>query len=108
MGNNIKNLNNILAGTALANWQIIARSDRAKNRYRTFEHSLNIESVDTIPNNNNQAAIEATVSEKANFYDNGQINQQKSYNETLRVRYMLLKIGGKWRIKEMSVVNKIN
>ncbi|MGD1914162.1 MAG: IMS domain-containing protein [Rivularia sp. (in: cyanobacteria)] len=105
---NIKDLNNILAGKALTNWQIIARSDRAKNRYRTFEHTLNIESVDTIPNNNNQAAIEATVSEKANFYDNGQINRQNSYDETLRVRYMLLKIGGKWRIKEMSVVNKIN
>ncbi|MEM9925001.1 MAG: IMS domain-containing protein [Cyanobacteria bacterium P01_D01_bin.50] len=105
---NIKDLNNILAGRALANWLAIARSDRAKNRYRTFEHSSNIESVDTIPNNNNQAAIEATVSEKANFYDKGQINRQESYDETLRVRYMLLKIGGKWRIKEMSVVNKIN
>ncbi len=105
---NIQSLNNILVGTALANWQLVVRQDKANKRYRTFEHSLKVNSVDTIPNNDNQAAIEATVTEKADFYENGQLNQRKSYNETLRVRYMLLKIGGKWRIKEMSVVNKMN
>ena len=104
----LESLNNILVGTALANWQMVVRQDRAKNRHRTFEHSLNIQSVEKATANGNKAAIEAIVTEKANFYDNGEINQQKSYNETLRVRYMLLKIGNKWRINEMSVVNRIN
>ncbi len=104
---NIESLNNILSGTALANWQIIAQQDKALNRYRTFEHSVNIESF-TPPNNDNQAAIEATVTEEANFYQNNQINENKSYKDTIRVRYMLLKVGGKWRIKEMSVVNQVS
>jgi hypothetical protein len=103
---NIDSLNDILTGTALNNWRIIAGQVKAKNRYRTFEHNVKIESVDTIADNPNQAAVEAIVTEKANFYQNNQINQQRSYNDTIRVRYMLLKIGGKWRIKEMTVISK--
>lgn len=105
LNHNIDSLNQILVGTALANWQIVAQQDKANNRYRTFEHNVNIESVDTVPNNENQAAIEATITEEANFYENGQLNADKSYKDTIRVRYMLVKIGGNWRIKEMSVVN---
>lgn len=106
---NIQSLDKILVGSALANWKLIARQDKAKNRYRTFEHSgLSIESFGTIPSNKNQAAVEATVTERADFYNNGEKNQQKSYYGKFRVRYMLFKIGGKWRIKEMSVVSKVN
>ncbi|NJO59656.1 MAG: DUF4101 domain-containing protein [Richelia sp. RM2_1_2] len=101
----IESLNNILVGTSLASWQIVARQDKANNRYRTFEHNVNVESVDT---SENQAAIEAIVTEQANFYENGQVNERKSYNETLRVRYMVVKIDGSWRIKDMSVVNKVS
>jgi hypothetical protein len=102
---NIESLDNILTGTALNSWRIVAKQVKSNNRYRTFEHNLKIESVDAVPNNNNQAAIEATVTEQARFYENGQLNQQRSYNDTIRVRYMVVKISGKWRIKEMSVVN---
>ncbi|MBF2016126.1 MAG: DUF4101 domain-containing protein [Rivularia sp. T60_A2020_040] len=105
---NIESLNNILFGTSLASWQIVARQDKANNRYRTFEHTVNVESVDTVPNNQNQAVIQAIVTEQANFYENGEVNERKSYNETLRVRYMVVKIDGSWRIKDMSVVNKIS
>lgn len=103
---NIESLDNILFGTALNSWRIVAQQVKAKNRYRTFEHNVNIESVDTIPNNKNQAAIEATVTEQARFYENSQINEQRSYNDTIRVRYMVVKINGKWRIKDMSVLSK--
>ncbi len=105
---NIESLDNILVGTSLASWRIVAQQDKVNNRYRTFEHTVNVESVDPALQNENQAAIEAVVTEEANFYDNGQVNQQKSYKETLRVRYMLVKIGGNWRIKDMSVVNKVS
>lgn len=103
---NIQSLNNILTGTALALWRNIAQQVKQKNHYRTFDHSnLSIESVDTVPGNNNQAAIEATVTEQARFYQNGKINERRSYNDTIKVRYMVSKIGGKWRIKEMSVLS---
>lgn len=103
---NIDSLNNILTGTALTLWRNIAQQVKAKNHYRTFDHTVRIDSVDTIPNNPNQAAIEATVTEQANFHENGTINQQRSYNDTIKIRYMVVKIGGKWRIKQMSVLSK--
>ena len=105
---NIDSLDDILSGSALNSWRIVAQRVKSSNRYRTFEHNVNIESVDTIPNNKNQAAIEATVNEQARFYENGQINQQRSYNDTIRVRYMVVKSGidNKWRIKQMTVISK--
>ena len=103
---NIESLDNILVGTALNSWRIVAQQVKSSNRYRTFEHSVNIESVDTIPNNKNQAAIEAIVTEQARFYQNSQINQARSYNDTVRVRYMVVKIRGKWLIKDMTVISK--
>ena len=103
---NIESLNSILTGTSLALWRNIAQQVRQKNNYRTFNHSnLIIESVDTVPGNNNQAAIEATVTEQAQFYERGQLNEQRSYNDNIRVRYMLIKMGNKWRIKDMSVLS---
>ncbi|MEM6399651.1 MAG: IMS domain-containing protein [Cyanobacteria bacterium P01_D01_bin.116] len=104
---NIESLDDILFGTALNIWRIVAQKDKQNNHYRTFEHSdINIESVDTIPNNQNQAVIRATVTEKARFYENGQLNQQRSYNDIIQVRYMVVKIGGKWRIQQMKVLSK--
>ncbi|MEO1559032.1 MAG: IMS domain-containing protein [Cyanobacteria bacterium J06632_19] len=103
---NIQSLSNILTGTPLALWRNIAQQVKQKNHYRIFNHSnLTIESVDTVPGNKNQAAIEATVREQARFYQNGKINEQRSYNDSIRARYMLIKIGGKWRIKEISVLS---
>jgi curved DNA-binding protein CbpA len=104
----IPSLEQILAGTALSQWQLIAQQDKADNRYRKYEHSLKVESVDTIPSDQNQAVVEATVKELAQFYENGQINQKKSYNEGVRVRYALVRQEGVWRIREMSIVNKIS
>ena len=103
---NIESLNDILTGTALNSWRIVAGQVKSQNRHRTFDHTVNIESVDTIPNNQNQAAIEATVNEQARFYQNSQINQARSYNDTVRVRYMVVKIRGKWLIKDMTVISK--
>ncbi|MEO0687225.1 MAG: ARC6/PARC6 family protein, partial [Cyanobacteria bacterium J06649_11] len=102
----IESLNNILTGTSLALWRNIAQQVKQSNNYRIFNHSnLTIESVDTVPNNSNQAAIEATVTEQARFYQNGKLDEQRSYNDSIRVRYMLIKIGSTWRIKEMSVLS---
>lgn len=67
-----------------------------------------MESVDTVQSDQNHASVQATVKELAQFYENGQINQKKSYNESVRVRYALVRQEGVWRIREMSVVNKIS
>lgn len=99
----INNLEQILTGSALSQWQLIAQQDRSDNRYRKYEHSFKIESVEKIGLFANRAAVEARVKEVTQLYENGQF--KNSSNDNLRVRYDLIREQGKWRIQSTSVVN---
>jgi hypothetical protein len=101
----IDNLEQILAGSALSQWRQIAQQVRSENHYRKYDHNLRVESVDKIGADADRAAVEATVKEITKFYENGQM--KKSSDESLRVRYDLIRRDGVWRIQNMSVVNKI-
>jgi curved DNA-binding protein CbpA len=101
----VDKLQQILTGSSLTQWRQIAQQDRSDNRYRKYEHSLKVESVDTTELDPDQAAVEATVKELTQFYQNGQM--RNSSRESLRVRYNLVRQEGTWRIQSMSVVNKI-
>lgn len=59
---------------------------------------------DTSVEDGQQAAIEALVSEKADFYTNNQIDATASYDSTVRVRYDLVRQDGQWRIQAMQVL----
>jgi hypothetical protein len=50
------------------------------------------------------AIVEATVTEKGEFYDNGQLDQSSSYESTLQVQYNLIREGDQWRIQDWQVV----
>ncbi|MEH2246053.1 IMS domain-containing protein [Nostoc sp.] len=102
----INNLEQILTGSALSQWRLIAQQDKSDNRYRKYDHSLKVESVEKIDLFADRAAVEATVKEATQLYENGQF--QKSSNEKLRVRYDLIREQGKWRIQSTSVVNQIS
>ncbi|PLZ92642.1 IMS domain-containing protein [Fischerella thermalis] len=102
----IDSLENILTGSALTQWRLIARQDKADNRYRKYEHSLKIESLEIAPTDQEHAAVQASVTEATSFYENGLLNQQKSSKETVRVRYNLVRKPDGWRIREISVLNK--
>ncbi|MEH2420039.1 MAG: IMS domain-containing protein [Nostoc sp.] len=99
----INNLEQILTGSALSQWRLIAQQDRSDNRYRKYDHSLKVESVEKIDLFADRAAVKATVKEVTQLYENGQF--QNSSNENLRVRYDLIRERGKWRIQSTSVVN---
>lgn len=101
----INNLEQILTGSALSQWRLIAQQNRLDNRYRKFDHSLKIESVEKIGLFADRAAVEATVKEVTQLYENGQF--KNSSNDKLRVRYDLMRERGKWRIQSTSVVNQI-
>ena len=101
----IDSLGQILTGSALSQWRLIAQQDRSDNRYRKYNHSLKVESVDKIDLFADRAAVEATVKEATQFYENGQF--KKSSDDNLRVRYDLIRYKGKWRIQNMSIVNQI-
>jgi hypothetical protein len=102
----IDNLQQILVGSALSQWRLVAQQDKADNRYRQYEHNLKVESVDKTESDPDHAVVQATVKESTQFYENGLI--KKSSNESLRVRYDLIRREGVWRIQSMSVLNKIS
>ncbi|MEH1944391.1 MAG: IMS domain-containing protein [Nostoc sp.] len=101
----INNLDRILTGSALSQWQLIAQQNKSDDRYRKYDHSLKIESVERIDLFADRAAVEATVKEVTQLYENGEF--KGSSNEKLRVRYDLIRERGKWRIQSTSVVNQI-
>ncbi|MEH2072259.1 MAG: IMS domain-containing protein [Nostoc sp.] len=102
----INNLEQILTGSALSQWRLIAQQDKVDNRYRKYDHSLKIESVEKVDLFSDRAAVEATVKEATKLYENGQF--EGSSNDKLRVRYDLIRYGGKWRIQSISVVEQIS
>jgi ARC6-like, IMS domain/DnaJ domain len=108
VNHDINSLEQILYGSTLSKWKGIVQQDKVENRYRKYNHTMKVESVRTTETDQNQAVVDATVTELAEFYDNGQINHQKSYNEKVRVRYDLVRVEGSWRIKDMSVLSKIS
>ncbi|MEH2287607.1 IMS domain-containing protein [Nostoc sp.] len=101
----INNLEQILTGSALSQWREIAQQARSDNRYRKYDHSVKVESVEKIDLFADRAAVVATVKEATQLYENDQY--KNSSNENLRVRYDLIRERGKWRIQSTSVVNQI-
>ncbi|MEH2109481.1 IMS domain-containing protein [Nostoc sp.] len=101
----INNLEQILTGSALSQWRLIAQQDRSDNHYRKYDHSVKVESVEKIELFADRAAVVAMVKEATQLYENGQF--KNSSNDNLRVRYDLIRQRGKWRIQSTSVVNQI-
>ncbi len=97
-------LEQILTGSALTQWQLIAQQVRAEKSYRKYEHEVKVESVNTLGTDSQRAVVEATVKESTKFYEHGQI--KNTTDEKLRVRYDLIRKEGVWRIQSMSVANK--
>ncbi|ARV60349.1 molecular chaperone DnaJ [Nostocales cyanobacterium HT-58-2] len=102
----IDSLDHILVGSTLTKWRGLAKQERTDNRYRKYQHSVKVESLETNQANQNHAAVEASVTEVTEYYENGQV--KKSDNEKLRVRYELVRVEGTWRIQDMSVLNKLS
>lgn len=97
-------LENVLVGSALSQWRIIARRDKNSDRYRQFQHQIRDVKIEQNASDENQVAVEASVNEIAHIYERGQKNEQKSYNDNLRVKYDLIRQDGKWLIQSMSLV----
>ena len=108
VNHDINSLDQILIGSTLSKWKGIVQQDKVENRYRKYNHTVKVESIKTTETDQNNARVDATVTELAQFYDNGQINMQKSYNEKVRVKYDLVRVDNSWRIRDMSVINKIS
>ncbi|MEM7555401.1 MAG: IMS domain-containing protein [Cyanobacteria bacterium P01_A01_bin.84] len=101
----VDSLEQILTGSSLSNWRLVAQRDKAQNVYRLFEHKLNTTNLETKQIDDKNAFVVASITEKVTFYKNSQVNSNRSYDETVRVKYDLIREGSSWRIQDMSVLN---
>lgn len=96
-------LKEVLTGSALEIWQKRAAALQGNNYWR-YDHQLDVRSVTNNPKNPNLATVEAIVNEKAIYFHNGKEIVNRSYNESLKVRYDLVRQGDKWLIEKTQVL----
>ncbi|HBL60752.1 MAG TPA: molecular chaperone DnaJ, partial [Cyanobacteria bacterium UBA8803] len=87
----IDQLEKILANPILSVWRQRAEATKESNSHWKYQHKVRVTSVQTSAANPDQAKVEAEVNEVASFYQQGELNQAKSYSENLRVRYTLVR-----------------
>ena len=102
----VDSLNEVLTGSALSYWREIVLQVKSDNRYRKYEHQVSDVSIETNANNENQASVEASVTERTTYYEKEQA--LKTDKDKVRVRYEFVRVDGAWRIREISLLNKIS
>lgn len=100
----VEKLNEVLIGSLLTAWRDRALSDRQNNIYREYDHELEIESAAVDRDNPQQATVEARVREVARYYQQGNLDDSRSYDDDLLVRYKLVRQGDKWMIAGSEVL----
>lgn len=100
-------LEKILVDPVLSKKQIEAEAARQDNWYGQYQHNrISVDLVEMNQVNPDLAFVEATVSERADFYENALFDPASSFsNENLRVRYELIRSGGQWWIQDIVVLN---
>jgi len=96
-------LKEVLTGSALEIWQKRAAALQGNNYWR-YDHQVDVRSVTNNAKNPNLATVEATVNEKAMYFDNGKEIVNRSYNESLNLRYDLVRQGDKWLIEKTQLL----
>jgi curved DNA-binding protein CbpA len=98
-------LQNVLVPSLLAQQQGRAQADKAQQRYRQYEHKLQILDYKVNPQDPNRATVTARVEETSQPFSLA--NQQANGTGTkddLTVRYQLVRQQGVWKIAQIQVV----
>ena len=103
----IDRLDDILTEPLLTAWRARALAYKQENSYREYEHQLTLRSAAIDPNNQNKATVEAEVKEVAQHYQSGQLDNARSYDDNLLVRYQLVRQGEKWLIDNTEVLKTL-
>ncbi|HAC66155.1 MAG TPA: molecular chaperone DnaJ, partial [Cyanothece sp. UBA12306] len=101
----VESLNKILADSLLSLWGDRAQKLKKNQNHWQYKHTFTIKDLKTTNNNPRQAIVDANVREIAKFYEQGKLNQSRSYDDQLQVRYELSRQGDDWRIKSIKVIN---
>ncbi len=101
----IESLQNILAEPLLSTWRNGAQNAKSAGTYRTYEHALKVTEVKFDPAQPTTGSVTAEVTENAKYYlPNGSLNEDRSYNSKLQVRYGLIRQNDRWLIKTVQVL----
>ncbi|MGK7946299.1 MAG: IMS domain-containing protein [Microcystaceae cyanobacterium] len=98
----VEEISSILAPSLAKTWINRAKSLRSRQSYWKYSHEVQVKDL---KGDNNRAVVDALVKEVANLYGPRGLNQQDSYNETLKVRYTLKQQQGQWMVAEIKVLD---
>lgn len=103
---NTAQLETALVEPALTQWQNRASGGERDNWYYTFEHSVNVTSVEPDDPTAEALTVEAEVSEVAEFFELGTRNDALSYNTDLTMQYELVREGSDWYVQNMVQIGE--
>lgn len=101
-GHEVDRLANILLDPALAYWRRLATSAKQENWYWEYQHKINAAAPVINEADPDRATVEADVNEIGQYYEGTQVARTK--DETLRIKYELVRVDGQWRIRDWQVM----
>ncbi len=103
-GHNIDALDVALTGTALTKWRNLAESARRDGWHATYEHTVQILTVEPDDPSADALSVNAEVQEIANVYELGLPNASESDDRNLTMQYDLVQIDGEWFVENTTQV----
>ncbi|MGB6015338.1 MAG: IMS domain-containing protein [Nodosilinea sp.] len=101
-------LDDILLEPVLTQWTRRANAAAQESWYWEYEHNVEVESVTPDDPTADQLQAVAGVSEKARLFEFGVENAGAAYDDTLRMRYDLVRQDGKWFVQGMNKLADTN
>lgn len=95
-------LSQILTGAALARWQSAADEAKENNAYIRYTHQVNQVTLATEAETATEVEVNAEVVEAAEHFADGEPESSLNYNDTLQVRYVMVRQNDRWLIQEMG------
>lgn len=98
-------LADILTGEELRFRERAAQSAKEEGYYAEYEHTVEVEEVQINPALPDRALVIANVTEVADFYVDGRLDDMASYRESLRLQYNFRQENNQWRIERMKLLS---
>jgi hypothetical protein len=98
----LTSLSEVLTEPALTRARMRAQEAKESGAHLEYKHQVKVQSV-TPPVQGIQR-VEALVNESALYYDQGKLVNGLSYEKNLRLKYEVVNQGGRWLIRDMTVI----
>jgi hypothetical protein len=95
-------LADVLAEPALTRARIRSQEAKQSGAHLEYKHQVEVQSV--VPAASGSQKVEALVNESALYYDRGKLVNSLSYEKNLRLKYEVVNQGGRWLIRDMTVI----